>query len=164
MNGKEQCNIANTHVSQISTFCPICFIFFSKLKHSKLNRYRLLCFSKIPLPLSIPLSRGGHCPKLVSIFLAHVFTFLLYICSLCNIHIVLLIFMLYQKSYCHTVLIIFLFSSVLYFGNPTTGHTSLVHSCSLHRMRILIALNRHCLLIHFPVHRHGVVLIFMYFI
>lgn len=139
MNGKEQRNMANTHVSQISTFCPICFIYFSKIKHSKLNRHRLLCFSKIALPLSTPLSRGGHCPKVVSTFLAHVFTFLIYICSLCNIHIVLLIFMLYQKWYCHTVLIIFRFSSALYFGNPTTGHTSLVHSCSLHRMRILIA-------------------------
>ena len=113
---KEQRNIANTHVSQIPTLCPLCFICVSKLKHSKLNRHPCLCFSKIPLPLSTPLPRGGHCPKVMCIFLAHVFTFLVYICSLCNIYIVLLIFMLYQKWYCHTVLIIFRFSSALYFG------------------------------------------------
>lgn len=135
MNGKEQRNIANTLVSEISTFPYLVHLFF-KIKHSRLNRHPLLCFSR-SYSLSPSLPRGGHC-QVVCIFLAHVFI-LLYICSLCNIHIVLLIFMHYQKWHCRTILIVFRFSSALYFRNPSTGHTSLVHSCSLHRMRILIA-------------------------
>lgn len=138
MNGKEQRNIANTLVSEISTFPYLVHLFF-KIKTFQIEQTSPFALLQDPTPSLHPLPRGGHCQKVVCIFLAHVFTFLLYICSLCNIHIVLLIFMHYQKWHCRTILIVFRFSSALYFGNPSTGHTSLVHSCSLHRMRILIA-------------------------
>lgn len=73
MNGKEQRNIANTLVSEISAF-PYLVHLFSKLKHSRLNRHPLLRFSKILLPLSIPSQIIYQ--EVVCIFLAHVFTFL----------------------------------------------------------------------------------------